>query len=198
MQHTCPSLKRRSRRGFTLIELLTVIAVIGVLAAILIPAIGGAKTQANKTSDRAEFTGYRQALISYRSEYRYWPPFLADGKAHDVSEGTKLTNFLSALTGRDINGDTDTSQNRRAKTFFTFGNNLERDETKLYDLSGRTDGGTVDSLIYVAVDHDNDGIIKTSDLGVSLPITSTQINAQVIVWSMEDDSTIWVATFDED
>ena len=41
-----PVKRTQNRRGFTLIELLTVIAVVGILAAILIPSVEKARTHA--------------------------------------------------------------------------------------------------------------------------------------------------------
>jgi len=47
------NLKKRNKKGFTLIELVVVIAILGILAAILIPVIGGFIDRANIARDQA-------------------------------------------------------------------------------------------------------------------------------------------------
>ncbi|MFQ6096331.1 MAG: type II secretion system protein [Armatimonadota bacterium] len=65
---------RRSRRGFTLIELLTVIAIIAVLAAILMPVINRSRESARQAACLANLHQIAVAMKSYWTDYRAYPP----------------------------------------------------------------------------------------------------------------------------
>lgn len=61
------------RDGFTLLELLVVIAVMGLLVAILLPSLFRAKLLANVTKAKAELYGVSVALLSYHEEHKAFP-----------------------------------------------------------------------------------------------------------------------------
>src|SRR3954471_2425410 len=89
-------LRRRSRLrpgfqtdAFTLIELLTVIAIIGILTAIIIPTVAGARTAANRSKTRAQFSQWATAFEQFRQEYGAYPQFATNAAQKVVNpQGT--------------------------------------------------------------------------------------------------------------
>jgi prepilin-type N-terminal cleavage/methylation domain-containing protein len=85
----------KTKRAFTLIELLTVIAIIGVLIALLFPAIKSALTKAEVSKAQTAITGLATAFQHYYAEYGKWP--IAD----TASNNTYIvdTNLVALLQG---------------------------------------------------------------------------------------------------
>ncbi|HUI08252.1 MAG TPA: type II secretion system protein [Verrucomicrobiae bacterium] len=93
-----------TKRGFTMTELLTVIAVIGLLAALLFPAIKNSIRHAEIRKAQLAITELQTAFKAYYTEYGKWP-------ATSLTTGGGImctTNWMVALlrgenkTGQDL------------------------------------------------------------------------------------------------
>ena len=104
-------------RGFTLVELLIVIVILGILAGIVVFAVGNMTGNAKTTGCNAEKTTISDALESYKANTGTYPTAAAAGggahKAMDLLTGNAATTpaFGNLLKTVPANYDIDNSGN---------------------------------------------------------------------------------------
>jgi prepilin-type N-terminal cleavage/methylation domain-containing protein len=64
---------QEARKGFTVLELLLVVAIIGVLFALLFPAFQPLRQSARDREAEVTKMALANAIRAFRSEYGYWP-----------------------------------------------------------------------------------------------------------------------------
>lgn len=96
------------RGGFTLIELLTVIAIIGILAAILIPVAGRVRQSARNTECASNLRQWAQAVMLYANDNK--GNYIIRGTADDGTTGqtwVAVSNIIPRmLYGRYLSAST--------------------------------------------------------------------------------------------
>ena len=97
--------RQTGRRGFTLIELLTVIAIIGILIALLLPAVQQAREAARRLHCKANIKQLALALHCYADAHRQIPP--AAVFVGPSSRGGRSRSGYTVYSGRDTGGGSD-------------------------------------------------------------------------------------------
>lgn len=86
-----------NRKGFTLIELLVVIAIIGILASMVVVALGGARAKARDAARKSDLSQIKNALELYYADQD--PESYVVTTAKETINGTTDTLSAALLDG---------------------------------------------------------------------------------------------------
>lgn len=105
-----------SKSGFTLVELIVVIAILGILAGIAVPAYSGYIKKANEAADYAQLDAIKTAVVFAYTDAHVKEDTFNDIKSITVKEAASATTGLTvtvdpATDGLDISPYYDLSKN---------------------------------------------------------------------------------------
>ena len=94
-------------KGFTIVELLTVMSVIAILIALLVPALGLVKDYSKEVEQQAQFHSIEVGLELYKTEFGSYPE--SDDNAYDTTLSAQTpycgaNKLAEALVGWDLLG----------------------------------------------------------------------------------------------
>jgi general secretion pathway protein G len=87
--------RRQGQRGFTLLELMVVVAILGILAAVVVPKFMSAVDDASITAAKTQMNIFKTALTAYRLKARKYPEA---GEGLNALINNQWSNFLDVDT----------------------------------------------------------------------------------------------------
>lgn len=157
---------------FTLIEILVVIAIIGILAGLIFPALLAVQENSRATKTESILTGVSIAIKTFKNDYSYLPSSKEQigewsGNIDTLRPNNDYCEFFDILTYSNYNSGSSnvtqevTKRNRKAVRYLDIPKNYFRDSNP--DTYSVRDAW--DRPLMIFLDHNGDGQIAT-DSGI--------------------------------
>ena len=140
-------LPKRGEKGFTLIELLIVVAILGVLAAVVIPNVGRFIGRGESEAADTEFSNVQSAVVAMMTDNELEQlPNPVDGTAYTATDNMSLFPDRSVCETDKISGPT------QAGGRADYTNGSDKDGYILYQHDIYADGDSNETVNYVATE----------------------------------------------
>ena len=180
---------RVRKTGFTLIELLAVVAIIGILSGVLIPAVGAVRKQSKIAASKAQLSNYVNAMQLFKAEYKYFPLVSGTADSDEIELISESSDFIQVISGRDPSTGASVSfgGNRRRIGFYSFAASefwLDIDALSQTKLADRFNNRN----IIIVVDTDGDGFVAPSVLAAEIEEEDKRIRTNVTAFVGTDSA----------
>ena len=88
---------RKYKFGFTIVELLVVITIIGLLMALLLPAVGRVRDNARRIQCVNQLKQLGTASLNFHSQKEYFPGYISEMRTNDPSGQTRIVSWFTQL-----------------------------------------------------------------------------------------------------
>lgn len=131
---------KNNEKGFTMVELIIVVAIMGIIGALLVPAFGAMSTKARLTTDLTTVKTLKRTVDSYKAEIGSYPAadsldalnteLIAKGyldmDASTQTDGVNVTyNQADGKVILDVTGITDPDATKVIDTLYSTSNNSD-------------------------------------------------------------------------